>query len=223
MLFQMTDRVEVGEAIAVRSASVEATSRLTASEISKRIQSTGQLMLATSVMREVEENVFSSCTDDVPDLADRLLRARDLGSHLFEVGVFPDSGNYEALRTVFNVDGAAKLVLSISHSDGIERYDGIFGNHISMDELGLVIPSVHTISLSGDYGSHVMSTHASYTLSGYDTPRPRFGGSYAYEEDDYWMSSGLPGMERTLEGMIADFDSYMRLSDSVDSRVIDIQ
>lgn len=201
-------------------------SGLTASPLSKKIQELGGQMLASTDLVEVEENIFSTCSEAIEDLGARLLRARDMRVPLVEVIALPQSASYKTMQQIFGTTN--KLALSILRADGIEHYDEHWGNLLKFENLGLSIPGHHSISLDGSYGSVITSVLESGEYSSYDDSRgndmwgrnrePVFSSGYSYEDE---FGHVLDYMYQALEKMKADFEIAVLRDGVIDVEVIE--
>lgn len=204
-----------------------------ASPISQRLQVVGGKILASLKLHEVEEGTFSSCNDDIPNLAERLLRARDTRIPLIEVQVLPDLPNYTTLQQIFATN--SRLVLGILSADGVERTDSFKGKSLGYQNLTLSIPGHHEISLDGTYGSEITSALATGDYSGYEhdpttvigriaaeqgrQETPNFGCSYTYERDPF-CSSSIARMTGFLDDVEANFPIAAKRDGIIDVRVV---
>jgi hypothetical protein len=156
-------------------------------------------MLATSGLTEVEGGVFSTCSEPIEKFHERVLRARDTRVPLVEISVLPDEMVQDELREVFQIDRRTPVVGSILRTNGVQRYSSFWGNEISFEDVGISIPGLHSISLTGDYGPEITAVWMSGTLSGYDNSRegrrqpehPSTGGSYQYEHDYFYPGASM--------------------------------
>lgn len=196
---------------------------LTATQVSRRLQEIGQGMLLAPELLEVDENVLSTCSEPIESFGDRLIRARDTGVPLVEVLTFPESGDLDALRKLFDVSG--RVVLAVLRSDGTERHHRYFGNYLEYESVGLVIPTMHVIALDGDYGSEVSSVLTTGTYRDYDRTgnrvgwrrqQPTFSGSNSYETDDCSPESGQMGMLTVLNRSLEDFKVAVSRDGAID-------
>ncbi len=195
--------------------------RLTASLIVQRVQEAGRDMLSTPGLTEIEEGIFSTCGEQIELFHERLLRARDTRVPLVEVCVMPEAMVQDALREVFKIDKSTPVVRSILRSSGEQQYDNYWGNEIKFDDIGLSIPEVHSISLTGHHGSEITAVWMSGTLSGYDDSRegraqpsrPSTGGSFQYEHDYF-----RPGetMRTVIGRAVEDFEIAVLRDGTID-------
>jgi len=91
--------------------------------------------------------------------------------------------------------------------------------------VGLVIPTVHTISLGEGYGSIVKSVLTDGSYSDYDDSRnnhgwggrrPSYSGGYSYEGDRDSELSGCVGMTSVLDQSLVDFEIAIKLDGVID-------
>ena len=195
---------------------------LSASRIVQKIQSTGSAMLKNPNLTEVDEGIFSTCSEPIEKFHERLLRARDIRVPLVEVSVLPQEMVQDALREVFQIDSSAWVIRSILRSNGRQEYDTFWGNNIGYTDVGISIPGMHSISLTGEYGSEITAVLMTGTLNGYDDSRvgrrqpdePITGGSFEYEHDCFY--DGV-AMDSVLDIAAEEFATAVARDGVIDS------
>lgn len=183
---------------------------ITASSLTRAMQTIGSRMLASARMHQVEAEVFSTCPEDLQTFDERLVHAKDTKTPLIEVTTFPDFPNYGVIQQILGTQN--KLIANIVHSEGLERYDSFFGNILPYKRLQVVVPGQNVIALNGQYGKVITSCLDSGEYCFYDdSPRspmwgsmlePAHKNSYGYESD---YNTHPNPMDRALTNMVRSF------------------
>lgn len=164
------------------------------SDVSSRLQEVGQGALSLESMVQVDDALFTNHPEAGGDFGKQLLSARDTGIPLLEVVAVERGGRIaDGIFDIMGVEPGGSLVMKAAMCDGAETNHWDDGKQLTIKGVGLVLPGIHAIPLSGGYGHRVESLLESSHYSGYDRIgernsfgriiKPSSGSSYTYETD----------------------------------------
>ena len=227
---------ETGEGLELRRLALASDPELIATKITQRLQKVGHAIATSPDVREVEEDVFSTCSEPIDNRGDRMLRARDTGIPLVEVRLLPADPVYDPLSRLFDIDGSP--VYSIFRTDGQQQNRRGKGNFISYQSIGLTSGhpgGIGILAVGGDFwGPEIKSCMDTGDFSGYDDsdkgalrpPMPSFSASTSYEHDLVnslvFRGHNRDGMSVALDRVEEEFGLASRREGAIEGTAVEI-